>query len=114
MSSVKDAKDAVLNTLSSAATAAGNAAASVPGGAAALGAAQAVPGAVGAVLARATQAISTTPAYPHLSAPLVLGELTLRNRNLMASLTRNRSVPTTVPNAANIVRVGGCMLVVRC
>jgi len=34
---------------------------------------------------------------PHLSSPLRVGDLTIRNRNVMASLTRNRSVPTNVP-----------------
>lgn len=36
-----------------------------------------------------------------LSSPLQLGDLTLRNRNVMASLTRNRSVPNAVPSDAN-------------
>ncbi|KIP04657.1 hypothetical protein PHLGIDRAFT_109236 [Phlebiopsis gigantea 11061_1 CR5-6] len=35
---------------------------------------------------------------PFLSQPLALGDLTLKNRNIMASLTRNRNVPTNVPN----------------
>ena len=35
---------------------------------------------------------------PFLSRPLTLGDLTLRNRNVMASLTRNRNLPTNVPN----------------
>lgn len=45
--------------------------------------------------------MSSTVANPHLSSSLQLGDLTLRNRNVMASLTRNRSVPTTVPNDVN-------------
>lgn len=43
---------------------------------------------------------STAP--PHISTPLQLGDLTLRNRNVMASLTRNRAVPTNVPNKFNV------------
>ncbi|KAJ3551865.1 hypothetical protein NM688_g4462 [Phlebia brevispora] len=35
-------------------------------------------------------------------APLKVGDLTLRNRVVMASLTRNRSVPDTVPNKYNV------------
>ena len=35
---------------------------------------------------------------PLLSQPLTLGDLTLRNRNVMASLTRNRNLPTNAPN----------------
>ena len=42
-----------------------------------------------------------SPAFPHLSSPFTLGDLTVRNRNVMSSLTRNRSVPTTVPNEYN-------------
>ena len=38
----------------------------------------------------------------HLSAPLKLGDFTLRNRNLMAPMTRDRSVPDTVPNYYNV------------
>ncbi|KAJ3756820.1 hypothetical protein EV360DRAFT_71668 [Lentinula raphanica] len=34
--------------------------------------------------------------------PLQLGPLTLRNRVFMSALTRNRSVPTNVPNALNV------------
>ena len=36
-----------------------------------------------------------------LSSPIKLGDVELRNRNVMASLTRNRSVPETIPNDAN-------------
>lgn len=36
-------------------------------------------------------------ARPSLSSPLRIGDLLLRNRNVMASLTRNRAVPTNVP-----------------
>ncbi|GAW02943.1 FMN-linked oxidoreductase [Lentinula edodes] len=34
--------------------------------------------------------------------PLQLGALTLRNRVFMSALTRNRSVPTNIPNAVNL------------
>ncbi|KAF8911322.1 hypothetical protein CPB85DRAFT_1375880 [Mucidula mucida] len=34
--------------------------------------------------------------------PLQLGPLTLKNRIFMSALTRNRSVPTNVPNAVNV------------
>ncbi|KAE9390771.1 flavo protein NADH-dependent oxidoreductase [Gymnopus androsaceus JB14] len=34
--------------------------------------------------------------------PIQLGPLTLRNRIFMSALTRNRSVPTNVPNAVNL------------
>lgn len=52
----------------------------------------------------------------HISEPLKLGDFDVRNRNVMASLTRNRSVPTTVPNEVNfeyyIQRAkGGCGLI---
>ncbi|KZS92034.1 FMN-linked oxidoreductase [Sistotremastrum niveocremeum HHB9708] len=43
---------------------------------------------------------------PDLNSPLKLGSLLLKNRNIMASLTRNRSVPTNVPNALNIEYYG--------
>ncbi|PSR73288.1 hypothetical protein PHLCEN_2v10858 [Hermanssonia centrifuga] len=39
---------------------------------------------------------------PHLSSPMSLGNLTLRNRNIMSSLTRSRSFPDAVPNEYNI------------
>ncbi|GJE88362.1 alkene reductase [Phanerochaete sordida] len=60
--------------------------------------------------------MSTTSQMPKLSEPLTLGDLTVRNRNVMASLTRNRSVPTTVPNDANLEYYtqraqGGCGLI---
>ncbi|KAI9338731.1 hypothetical protein BDR26DRAFT_837992 [Obelidium mucronatum] len=38
------------------------------------------------------------PKYPILASPLKLGSLTLKNRVLMASLTRNRGSPGGVPN----------------
>lgn len=38
----------------------------------------------------------------YLSEPLQLGDLTLRNRNIMASCVRNRSVPINVPNDLNL------------
>jgi hypothetical protein len=66
-------------------------------------AAKSVPGMAGAAVARATNALSSAKPCPALSEPLLLGDLSLRNRNFMASLTRNRSVPTTVPNEANVV-----------
>ncbi|GJE84576.1 alkene reductase [Phanerochaete sordida] len=52
----------------------------------------------------------------HLSVPLALGDLSMRNRNVMASLTRNRSVPTNVPNDLNLEYYvqrakGGCGLI---
>ena len=38
-----------------------------------------------------------------LCQPLQLGDLTLKNRNIMASLTRNRAIsPPTVPNDVNV------------
>jgi hypothetical protein len=64
-------------------------------------AAKAVPG---TVVAKASIALGSQP-LSSLCSPMQLGDLTLRNRNIMASLTRNRSTPTTVPNDANIVRV---------
>ncbi|THG99867.1 hypothetical protein EW026_g2559 [Hermanssonia centrifuga] len=39
---------------------------------------------------------------PHLSSPMSLGNLTLRNRNIMSSLTRSRSFPDAVPNEHNV------------
>lgn len=33
----------------------------------------------------------------HLSSALRVGDLLLRNRNVMASLTRNRAIPTNIP-----------------
>jgi hypothetical protein len=68
-------------------------------------AAKSVPGMAGAAVARATNALSSAKPCPALSEPLLLGDLSLRNRNFMASLTRNRSVPTTVPNEANVVGI---------
>lgn len=40
-----------------------------------------------------------------ISSPVKLGSLQLRNRNWMSALTRNRSVPTNVPNDTNVVSV---------
>ncbi|KAJ3075876.1 hypothetical protein HDU98_006647 [Podochytrium sp. JEL0797] len=37
--------------------------------------------------------------FPELASPLILGSLTLKNRVIMASLTRNRASPGGVPNA---------------
>ncbi|KAF9075240.1 flavoprotein NADH-dependent oxidoreductase [Rhodocollybia butyracea] len=46
---------------------------------------------------------STSPvAVAPLFEPIQLGSLTLRNRVFMAALTRNRSVPTNVPNDVNL------------
>ncbi|KAK7043863.1 hypothetical protein VNI00_008029 [Paramarasmius palmivorus] len=39
---------------------------------------------------------------PSLLKPLTLGPLTLRNRIVMSAMTRNRSVPTNVPNDLNV------------
>lgn len=60
--------------------------------------------------------MTTTSQMPHISEPLALGDLHIRNRNVMASLTRNRSVPTTIPNDANLEYYtqrakGGCGLI---
>jgi 2,4-dienoyl-CoA reductase-like NADH-dependent reductase (Old Yellow Enzyme family) len=60
--------------------------------------------------------MSSSAAKQHLSSPLQLGDLTLRNRNVMASLTRSRSVPTNVPNDFNKEyytqrAAGGCGLI---
>jgi 2,4-dienoyl-CoA reductase-like NADH-dependent reductase (Old Yellow Enzyme family) len=43
-----------------------------------------------------------------LSSPLRLGPLDLRSRNFMSSLTRNRAVPTNVPNDLMLVRARAC------
>ena len=40
----------------------------------------------------------------HEPVPLQLGDLTLRNRNIVGSTLRNRSVPTNVPNDLNLER----------
>ncbi|KAE9396069.1 FMN-linked oxidoreductase [Gymnopus androsaceus JB14] len=45
---------------------------------------------------------ATSLATAPLFEPLRLGSLTLRNRVFMAALTRNRSVPTNVPNDLNL------------
>lgn len=45
---------------------------------------------------------SDTFAATPLFEPLRLGPLTLRNRVFMAAMTRNRSVPTNVPNNVNL------------
>ncbi|KAG8910372.1 hypothetical protein FRC01_006371 [Tulasnella sp. 417] len=37
-----------------------------------------------------------------LSSPLKVGDVELRNRNIMSAMTRNRSVPVNVPNDANV------------
>ena len=41
--------------------------------------------------------MSSQSPKPHLSSPLRVGDFTIRNRNVMSSLTRNRSIPTNVP-----------------
>lgn len=41
--------------------------------------------------------MSSQSPKPYLSSPLKLGDLTIRNRNVMSSLTRNRCIPTNVP-----------------
>jgi len=43
-----------------------------------------------------TPLLKDTP-YPALFTPLQVGPLTLRNRFLMAAMTRDRNVPTNVP-----------------
>jgi hypothetical protein len=54
-----------------------------------------------------TMAASSVPSaarpYAALCEPLQIGDLTLRNRNIMASLSRNRSGPNTIPNDVNLV-----------
>ena len=40
--------------------------------------------------------------YLELLSPVVLGNANLRNRVVMSALTRNRSVPTNVPNVVNV------------
>lgn len=52
----------------------------------------------------------------HISKTLKVGDLTLKNRNVMASLTRNRNVPTNVPNDIVLEYYvqrakGGCALI---
>ncbi|EKM51954.1 uncharacterized protein PHACADRAFT_165282 [Phanerochaete carnosa HHB-10118-sp] len=52
----------------------------------------------------------------NITDPLNLGDLVVRNRNVMASLTRNRSLPTNVPNEVNLEYYlqrakGGCGLI---
>ncbi|KAG8901049.1 hypothetical protein FRB99_005591 [Tulasnella sp. 403] len=49
-----------------------------------------------------TSRAMSSSAQPSLSTPIKLGDVELRNRNIMGSLTRNRSVPTTVPNEVNL------------
>jgi 2,4-dienoyl-CoA reductase-like NADH-dependent reductase (Old Yellow Enzyme family) len=44
------------------------------------------------------------PAMSSISSTVRLGPLELRSRNFMASLTRNRSLPTNVPTDLNAVR----------
>ncbi len=42
------------------------------------------------------------PTLTSLFQPFQLGPHTLRNRVLLSAMTRNRSVPTTVPNDVNV------------
>ncbi|THH05193.1 hypothetical protein EW145_g4978 [Phellinidium pouzarii] len=42
------------------------------------------------------------PAFSNLLSPTKLGSVALRNRVVMASLTRDRSIPTNVPNRLNL------------
>ncbi|KAK0461672.1 uncharacterized protein EV420DRAFT_1664558 [Desarmillaria tabescens] len=46
--------------------------------------------------------MSTLTSLQALFQPLQLGPLTLKNRVLMSAMTRNRSVPTNVPNEINV------------
>ncbi|EGO00744.1 hypothetical protein SERLA73DRAFT_167001 [Serpula lacrymans var. lacrymans S7.3] len=46
--------------------------------------------------------MSTTTSHSALLSPLTIGPLTLRNRVIMAALTRSRSAPTNVPNEVNV------------
>ncbi|WVQ80571.1 hypothetical protein IAT38_002676 [Cryptococcus sp. DSM 104549] len=47
--------------------------------------------------------MSPAPKFPKLAEPVSLGALNLEHRVIMSSLTRNRSIPTTVPNADNVL-----------
>ncbi|KIJ23607.1 hypothetical protein M422DRAFT_237710 [Sphaerobolus stellatus SS14] len=52
-----------------------------------------------------------------LNTPVFLGALELRNRNIMSAMTRNRSLPTSIPNDTNVERYkqraqGGAGLIV--
>ncbi|KII91231.1 hypothetical protein PLICRDRAFT_156167 [Plicaturopsis crispa FD-325 SS-3] len=55
-----------------------------------------------ACLRRICTADMSTSSTAPLFNPLKLGPLTLQNRIVMSALTRNRSVPTNVPNALNL------------
>ncbi|KAG8992386.1 hypothetical protein FRB90_001026 [Tulasnella sp. 427] len=48
-----------------------------------------------------SQVLSTTEPIT-LSTPLKVGDVELRNRNIMSAMTRNRSLPVNVPNEANV------------
>ena len=45
--------------------------------------------------------MSTSTGYEALLSPLTIDTLTLRNRVIMAPLTRSRSAPTNIPNDVN-------------
>ncbi len=45
---------------------------------------------------------SSTVLTPYISSQMQLGDLTLKNRNIMSSLTRSRSFPDAVPNKYNV------------
>ncbi|PSR71244.1 hypothetical protein PHLCEN_2v12898 [Hermanssonia centrifuga] len=45
---------------------------------------------------------SSTVLAPYISSQMQLGDLTLKNRNIMSSLTRSRSFPDAVPNKYNV------------
>lgn len=50
----------------------------------------------------APDTMAPAPEFASLLEPLRLGPITLKNRILMSALTRNRSVPTNVPNTVNV------------
>lgn len=55
--------------------------------------------------------------YKELFSPVELGNIKLRNRITMSALTRNRSIPTNVPNEVNLEyykqrAIGGAGLIV--
>ena len=54
------------------------------------------------ITSRTFSSVAAPPPMTHILSSLKLGDLNLRNRVVMASLTRNRSVPDTVPNEYNV------------
>ncbi|KIO32293.1 hypothetical protein M407DRAFT_18854 [Tulasnella calospora MUT 4182] len=48
------------------------------------------------------QEILSTTQILTLSSPIKVGDVELRDRNFMSAMTRNRSVPTTIPTDANV------------